>query len=593
MDSKEEICPVCGNTSYENQDGHYYCLECGTQSQVMHDEMTEDDPTSIIMYNKLRVRKVPKRSLEDEEDCTLSLYESWQFIYKLYMDRISKEKFCEKDIEACAKLLWFMFLKYLFYNQLSAFNKVDTMEKSCISSSSNISFKSLYRVILKGRRTRGTPKKKREQQEEVEGEDSDEDYYDLSLTDDSSKLDRLFQKSFKIMRNKHAFISKRTLVALLYFSLLYSNNYLPLNDFINLVYEDVIPYYSWHLVLPKALTKRMLTYQRRRIAENHSPLFPKEFSRSLSHVKTSLALQFLPLDVMKMATVLLKKLLLPDSLLTPLKRLLYLYQETTLPNMGPYVLIDVGVIINIIILMKLVYRLDDNYERVQGEQSVSSSEDFDKSKYTYVWEDWVAMVTRERYNKIQTDIKPSQNDLVHLDDMSCYMKSCKEKYFGMFNLDVNTGQLRQGEKGGHFKSLFGNFVAKRRERRRREEATATASVTNKRQLFITIGDRVHTVAEAVVPRWIPLDLNLESLGRSSRLYQPVMIDRSNVLPLEQLSLSQSEQFLIDHCSRTINVPVNILLDRLRVAEAHLTDLLMKSNENINMYMKCKEKTERE
>lgn len=37
MDSKEEICPVCGNTSYENQDGHYYCLECGTQSQVIAD----------------------------------------------------------------------------------------------------------------------------------------------------------------------------------------------------------------------------------------------------------------------------------------------------------------------------------------------------------------------------------------------------------------------------------------------------------------------------------------------------------------------------------------------------------------------------
>lgn len=251
--------------------------------------------------------------------------------------------------------------------------------------------------------------------------------------------------------------------------------------------------------------------------------------------------------------------------------------------------------------------------RVQGEQSVSSSEDFDKSKYTYVWEDWVAMVTRERYNKIQTDIKPSQklvnslvnwlidwlinflcySDLVHLDDMSCYMKSCREKYFGIFNLDVNTGQLRQGEKGGHFKSLYGSFVSKRRERRRREEAATRTSATNKRQLFITIGDRVLTVAEAVVPRWIPLDLNLESLGRSSTLYHSVMIDRSNVLPLEQLSLSQSEQFLIGHCSRTINIPVHILLDRLRVAEVHLTDLLMKCNENITMYMKCKEKTDRE
>ena len=131
-----------------------------------------------------------------------------------------------------------MFLKYLFYNQLRTFNTVDTMEKSCISSSSNITFKSLYRVMLKRRRATGTPSKKRKQ-EEIEEEDgeSDEDYYDLSLTDDSSKLERFFQKSFKIMRNKHAFISKRTLVALLYLSLLYSGNYLPLHDFVKLAYN--------------------------------------------------------------------------------------------------------------------------------------------------------------------------------------------------------------------------------------------------------------------------------------------------------------------------------------------------------------------
>ena len=173
------------------------------------------------------------------------------------------------------------------------------------------------------------------------------------------------------------------------------------------------------------------------------------------------------------------------------------------------------------------------------------------------------------------------------------MKSCREKYFGVFNLDVNTRQLRNGEKGSHFKSLYESFVTKRRERRRRERAATTASATNKRQLFMIIGDRVIGVSETVVPRWIPLDLSIDSLGRTSSVYHPVMIERSNVLPLDQLSLSQSEQFLLDHCSKTINIPVHILLDRLRVAEVHLTDILMKSNENINMYMNCKEKTNKE
>ena len=29
-----DSCPICGGEGFENLDGHYYCLECGTQSQV-------------------------------------------------------------------------------------------------------------------------------------------------------------------------------------------------------------------------------------------------------------------------------------------------------------------------------------------------------------------------------------------------------------------------------------------------------------------------------------------------------------------------------------------------------------------------------
>ena len=84
---------------------------------MIRDEVTEDDPTRLIIYNKLRVKKgtththtlfksipfllAPKRSLEDEENCTLSLYESWQFIYKLYLNRLSKDKLCEQELEVC------------------------------------------------------------------------------------------------------------------------------------------------------------------------------------------------------------------------------------------------------------------------------------------------------------------------------------------------------------------------------------------------------------------------------------------------------------------------------------------------------------
>ena len=35
MSGQDTECAVCGSTQFEVSDGHFFCLDCGTQSQVL------------------------------------------------------------------------------------------------------------------------------------------------------------------------------------------------------------------------------------------------------------------------------------------------------------------------------------------------------------------------------------------------------------------------------------------------------------------------------------------------------------------------------------------------------------------------------
>lgn len=136
--------------------------------------------------------------------------------------------------QKCAKLLWFMFLKYVFYHQLEAYNKIDTMELPCNRSSTGhyLSYDKLIKLTKQVKKNKSYNKRKEKEREEEE-EESDEDNEDL--LNDANKLEEMLEKSHQISIIRHAYISKRTLILLLYLSLLYSGKYIIINDFLKLV----------------------------------------------------------------------------------------------------------------------------------------------------------------------------------------------------------------------------------------------------------------------------------------------------------------------------------------------------------------------
>lgn len=179
-----------------------------------------------------------------------------------------------------------------------------------------------------------------------------------------------------------------------------------------------------------------------------------------------------------------------------------------------------------------------------------------------------------------------------MDNAACYIKCCKEKYFDTFTVDSATGVARIGEKGEKFQPLYSSFIAKRRERRRMEDE-GNEKIEDSRHLFVSIGDKVHTIPEVVdQPRWVRLDLNIQSLGAACSQYHILPRAKYHLVPLHQLELSQSQQFLYYNCARVINVPLDELLFRLRLAEQHITSTVSRGTEIIEAYQRCKEKNQR-
>lgn len=58
-------CKVCGEKEFEERDGFYYCIECGTkQDQVRHIELEHNDDNKKAKKLKIQTVKAEKRKME-------------------------------------------------------------------------------------------------------------------------------------------------------------------------------------------------------------------------------------------------------------------------------------------------------------------------------------------------------------------------------------------------------------------------------------------------------------------------------------------------------------------------------------------------
>jgi hypothetical protein len=196
--------------------------------------------------------------------------------------------------------------------QLKEFNRIDTFELSCNGRNrqelSNFSIKKLWRQNFK------TYKDTLPHDKLDENDDSDDDDDDQIVNDklNLSKIKKTVNKTEALLC-RNAFVTKKVIFILAYLSLLYSGQYITLKDYINLAYNDVVPFYSWHQSCPQDVVKKLLKYHIKRSHEGNGPIVIKDVSLRIRRLKKFMELKFLPLDVTKMGNAILKKMLLPGK----------------------------------------------------------------------------------------------------------------------------------------------------------------------------------------------------------------------------------------------------------------------------------------
>jgi hypothetical protein len=226
----------------------------------------------LSQSQQLRVRKGVKRKLdeeEEEEECNLSLHHCWQIIYQTYIKHlIINGGYDGTSLQSSAKLVWFSYLKVMYDYQLKEFNRIDTFELSCNGRNrqelSNFSIKKLWRQNFK------TYKDTLPHDKLDENDDSDDDDDDQIVNDklNLSKIKKTVNKTEALLC-RNAFVTKKVIFILAYLSLLYSGQYITLKDYINLAYNDVVPFYSWHQSCPQDVVKKLLKYHIKRSHEGN------------------------------------------------------------------------------------------------------------------------------------------------------------------------------------------------------------------------------------------------------------------------------------------------------------------------------------
>lgn len=104
-----------------------------------------------------------------------------------------------------------------------------------------------------------------------------------------------------------------------------------------------------------------------------------------------------------------------------------------------------------------------------------------------------------------------------------------------------------------------------------------------------VGDKVKVVSSGeIIPRWIPMDLSLPSLGKASRCYVPLQLGNPETVNFSKLRLPSSQQFLFKFASEIMSIPLNDFLCKLSAVEKFICTEVERATDIMNVYKNCME-----
>ncbi|XP_071949071.1 TATA box-binding protein-associated factor RNA polymerase I subunit B-like [Antedon mediterranea] len=420
------VCHVCDAVDdFDDEGGLYYCNVCSTQSQSMQVLEQEVTYSNITSGRSLAVKVAAKPRKDLLVELTKSKpwwsYEAFQIILQAQIETLIAMG-VSHHLSEVVKTIWFKFLQ----KSGVAF---------CTTSTETMS---MYRKIAEKRelevREREKAKRKRLEQakqkkqlerdslEKVEGMDSGldtDENINSNVADNSDAIsmksnssvrsarstassrksgcsDRHISMARKINKEPHIrILSLRHLVCFLYIGLRYLKEPIIMNDLVRWIQIGKLPFYGTDDLLPNYIVASMGASEQRKFKCREIPGLPN-FEKLWRSLTTYLLIENLPPPGLSLlVSRFVVDLNLPNEILALTKRILLCKlnrsqcSKRKRKDKKRHPLYELEALAAIVVVLKLCFRLDDDFEYEQSSLCRRVNECCEAGSDYFIWNEWV------------------------------------------------------------------------------------------------------------------------------------------------------------------------------------------------------------
>lgn len=207
----------------------------------------------------------------------------------------------------------------------------------------------------------------------------------------------------------------------------------------------------------------------------------------------------------------------------------------------------------IVVLLKMLYRLDDHYELcqsqfVKAEQCTSTQEEG-----MIVWSDWVRMFNEQRNQEEIAGLILTPEELLRTKDFDGYLTFCKTQILGCNRKESKFSTFHK-DSTKELELIFTDFLSKTSQPKSNNSQASGPDSANPSS---------SKSSASTEPRIIPLDFSLPGLGQAYTAYylQPAKFNFHE--------LPRSYQFVLSVCSSLVETDTKTLCSCVKHLETQL------------------------
>ncbi|XP_059152490.1 TATA box-binding protein-associated factor RNA polymerase I subunit B-like [Physella acuta] len=457
-------CPVCSSNDYEEENGHYFCTECGTQSQELIVQQVDE---SSQIHTRYEVRTEKATSVKPKSDLgrPWTIYEAYQFIILAQADSFIKLGLPESFKETVF-MIWANYLSKLGV----AFCKKEKVVPNIITKMRVGRLRELHRGTMDyplNRHKRPFLETENKPPEGTELGLHDEEFYedDVPVTkttdnivfvneDDDSDVDVVYVNCKKKQNHESRYaqashspewMNMKKTIAICYIGVMLTRPDILPYDVVRWVYESKVPFLSCTHLLPSDMVLSAGDQALFETGHFDSKVFIKELNKILVY----LDLKNLPTPELRfLITRFTRELNLPEEIATVSIRLTEMIPFCSTAKNKLFKRIDVPAMSYIILAVKLVFGLNDSLEWKLSEYS-SAAQELGLGSKLFIWSEWKRFMIQKcanefvAYRELTSNITHSR--LSRLDQLlECYAATDpdKKRLTTCFTLNVNQRPVR-------------------------------------------------------------------------------------------------------------------------------------------------------